>query len=81
MRATPAATPLGSVALTITDPSALQASEYDLYEDPAQPGNWLLRGGSTATCVRSPAATSSTACASTSALPARSRATASCCSR
>jgi len=34
--------PLGSVALTITDPSALQASEYDLYGDPAQPGQWLL---------------------------------------
>lgn len=34
--------PVGSVALTITDPSALQASEYDLREDPALPGSWQL---------------------------------------
>jgi len=34
--------PIGSVTLTITDPGALQASEYALNEDPAQPGAWQL---------------------------------------
>ncbi len=34
--------PIGSVALTLTDSSALQASEYELREDPALPGSWQL---------------------------------------
>jgi len=34
--------PIGSVALTITDPGALQPSEYALREDPGQPGVWQL---------------------------------------
>ena len=34
--------PIGGVVLTITDPSALQPSEYELREDPAQPGTWQL---------------------------------------
>ncbi|MBE0549539.1 MAG: flagellar hook-associated protein FlgK [Rubrivivax sp.] len=34
--------PIGSVALTITDPGALQPSEYELREVPAQPGVWQL---------------------------------------
>ncbi len=34
--------PIGSVALTITDPGALQPSEYALREDPALPGSWQL---------------------------------------
>ncbi len=34
--------PLGTVALTITDPAALQASEYDLRESPGTPGSWQL---------------------------------------
>jgi flagellar hook-associated protein 1 FlgK len=33
---------IGSVGLTITDPSQLQASEYDLRADPARPGGWQL---------------------------------------
>ena len=37
-----AGAPLGSVALTITDPAALQASEYDLRESPGTPGSWQL---------------------------------------
>lgn len=35
-------TPLATVSLTITDASALQASEYDLREDAANPGTMLL---------------------------------------
>jgi flagellar hook-associated protein 1 FlgK len=34
--------PLATVSITITDPSALQASEYDLREDAANPGTMLL---------------------------------------
>lgn len=34
--------PIGSVALTITDAGALQPSEYDLRENPAVAGSWLL---------------------------------------
>ena len=34
--------PIGSVALTVTDPSALQASEYDLRESSTSPGSWQL---------------------------------------
>jgi flagellar hook-associated protein 1 len=34
--------PLAQVALTVTDPGALQASDYDLREDPAQAGQWLV---------------------------------------
>jgi flagellar hook-associated protein 1 FlgK len=34
--------PIGSVALTITDPSALQPSEYDLRASPTTPGSWQL---------------------------------------
>ncbi|HSM22760.1 MAG TPA: flagellar hook-associated protein FlgK, partial [Rubrivivax sp.] len=34
--------PLGSVALTISDPAALQASEYDLRQNPADAGQWQL---------------------------------------
>ncbi len=34
--------PIGSVTLTVTDPSALQASEYDLRESLVSPGNWQL---------------------------------------
>jgi flagellar hook-associated protein 1 len=34
--------PIGEVSLTITDPAALQASEYDLREDPAAAGVWQL---------------------------------------
>ncbi len=34
--------PIGSVALTITDSSALQPSDYDLRENPAVPGAWQL---------------------------------------
>ena len=34
--------PVGSVALTIVDPGALKASEYELREDPAAPGSWKL---------------------------------------
>ncbi len=34
--------PIGSVTLTVTDPSALQASEYDLRESAASPGSWQL---------------------------------------
>jgi flagellar hook-associated protein 1 len=33
---------IGRVGLTITDPSQLQASEYDLRADPARPGAWQL---------------------------------------
>jgi flagellar hook-associated protein 1 FlgK len=33
---------IGSVSLTVTDPSQLQASEYDLRADPARPGGWQL---------------------------------------
>jgi flagellar hook-associated protein 1 FlgK len=34
--------PIGRVDLTIVDPNALQASDYDLSEDPSSPGNWLV---------------------------------------
>ena len=34
--------PVGVVTLTITDPSALQASEYDLQETAAGSGSWVL---------------------------------------
>jgi len=34
--------PLGSVQLTITDPAALQASEYDLQETATGTGSWVL---------------------------------------
>jgi flagellar hook-associated protein 1 FlgK len=34
--------PIGSVALTITDPAALQASDYDLRESTTNPGAWQL---------------------------------------
>ncbi len=33
---------VGSVALTITDPAALEATSYELREDPAAPGSWQL---------------------------------------
>jgi flagellar hook-associated protein 1 FlgK len=33
---------IGSVALTVVDSAALAASEYDLREDPASPGHWLV---------------------------------------
>ena len=36
------AQPRASVTLTVTDPAALQASEYDLAEDMANPGQWLV---------------------------------------
>ena len=32
----------GSITGTVTDPAALQASDYDLREDPAAPGTWRL---------------------------------------
>lgn len=34
--------PIGQVALTVVDPTRLQASEYDLRADPANAGRWLL---------------------------------------
>ena len=34
--------PIGSVALTIAEPGALVASDYELREDPALPGTWQL---------------------------------------
>jgi flagellar hook-associated protein 1 FlgK len=34
--------PIGSVALTVTDPAALEASDYALKADPANPGFFLL---------------------------------------
>lgn len=34
--------PIGNVTLTVTDPSALQASEYDLRESASSPGSWQL---------------------------------------
>ena len=34
--------PIGSVALAITDPGALVASDYELREDPTTPGSWQL---------------------------------------
>lgn len=34
--------PMASVTLSVTDPSALQASEYDLRESPGSPGSWQL---------------------------------------
>lgn len=34
--------PIGSVALTITDPTALQASDYTLRESTSTPGSWDL---------------------------------------
>jgi flagellar hook-associated protein 1 FlgK len=34
--------PIGSVALTIAEPGALVASDYELREDPALPGSWQL---------------------------------------
>ncbi len=34
--------PIGSVTLTITDPAALVASDYDLRESPNTPGSWQL---------------------------------------
>ncbi|MFN9764350.1 MAG: flagellar hook-associated protein FlgK [Pseudomonadota bacterium] len=33
---------LGSVALTVTDPYALAASDYELRQDTSVPGNWLV---------------------------------------
>jgi flagellar hook-associated protein 1 FlgK len=36
------AQPRAAVTLTVVDPSALQASEYDLHEDAASPGQWLV---------------------------------------
>jgi flagellar hook-associated protein 1 len=33
---------VGEVTLAITDPAALQASDYELREDPANAGGWLL---------------------------------------
>lgn len=33
---------MASIQLTVTDPAALQASDYDLREDPAVPGTWRL---------------------------------------
>ena len=33
---------VGQVALTVVDPAQLQASEYDLRADPANPGGWQL---------------------------------------
>lgn len=36
------ALPQASVTLTVTDPAALRASEYDLVEDSANPGQWLV---------------------------------------
>ncbi len=36
------AQPPAAVTLTVTDPAALRASEYDLVEDSANPGQWLL---------------------------------------
>ncbi|NRF70336.1 flagellar hook-associated protein FlgK [Aquincola sp. S2] len=38
----PMGVPIGSVALAITDPSALQASEYILEPDPAAPGSYRV---------------------------------------
>ena len=37
-----AGNPLASVTLTVTDPAALKASDYDLVADPGMPGNWLV---------------------------------------
>lgn len=34
--------PIGGVTLTVTDSSALRASEYDLRESPSSPGSWQL---------------------------------------
>ncbi|MDP2004866.1 MAG: flagellar hook-associated protein FlgK [Rubrivivax sp.] len=34
--------PIGGVTLTVTDPSALQASDYDLRESASEPGRWQL---------------------------------------
>jgi flagellar hook-associated protein 1 FlgK len=34
--------PIGGVTLTVTEPGALQPSEYDLRESPSSPGNWQL---------------------------------------
>lgn len=34
--------PIGSVQLTVTDAGALQASDYELREDPANAGQWTL---------------------------------------
>jgi flagellar hook-associated protein 1 len=34
--------PAGSVSLKVIDPAALQASNYTMTEDSANPGNWLL---------------------------------------
>lgn len=34
--------PIGGVTLTVTDSSALQASDYDLRESPSSPGSWQL---------------------------------------
>jgi flagellar hook-associated protein 1 FlgK len=33
---------VGQIGLTVTDPAQLQASEYDLRADPAQPGHWQV---------------------------------------
>lgn len=38
----PVGAPIGQVALTVVDPSRLQASEYDLRADPSNAGRWLL---------------------------------------
>jgi flagellar hook-associated protein 1 FlgK len=34
--------PIGSVQLTLTDPAALQASDYALRDNPSAPGSWQL---------------------------------------
>ena len=38
----PGGTPVGAVSLTVTDPAALQASEYDLRETASGSGSWVL---------------------------------------
>ncbi len=35
--------PVGTVSLTVTDPTALQASDYDLRESTSSPGSWELK--------------------------------------
>jgi len=34
--------PIATVALTVADPAALRASDYELRENPAAPGSWLI---------------------------------------
>ena len=38
----PTGVPVGAVSLTVTDPTALQASEYDLRETASGSGSWVL---------------------------------------